>query len=245
MLRITPLLERSLVEVPQRRDDGFLWGSELGSHPAKVMARILYGTRPEFTLDTLAAMEDGNMHEANTANRVMRFYNGTVHTNFPLFNKYWSCYADLVLDHGSFNPVVVEHKATDSKNWGRVYADDPGSAYAPVKSTHLCQLWLYGKLYEEQFGVKPNLTLVVRAWRHLCEVEVIQTATDHLILIGEMDHKPFERIVRINPGLLRSELEDWYTLQRIPETIYDVAGNPIDPATWYYPELRSAAAAGL
>ena len=93
--------------------------------------------------------------------------------------------------------------------------------------------------------MKPNLTLVVRAWRHLCEVEVIQTATDHLILIGEMDHKPFERIVRINPGLLRSELEDWYTLQRIPETIYDVAGNPIDPATWYYPELRSAADEGM
>lgn len=245
MLRITPLLERSLVDVPQRRDDGYLWGSEIGYHPAKVMERILKGIRPTFPLDTLSAMEDGVMYEANTAGRVMRFYNGTVHTNFPLFNQHWSCYADLVLDHGSFNPVIVEHKATDSKNWGRVYADDPGSAYAPVKSTHLAQLWLYGQLYEEMFGVKPALVLVYRAWRHLCEVEVHQTATDYLILIGEMDRKPFERIVPINPGLLRSELEDWFTFRRMPDAVYDVHGAVIDPATWYYPELRSAAAAGL
>jgi hypothetical protein len=236
MSLIRDLLDKSLLSQVAKRQDGQLWVSDLGYHPAKAMNRILNGKRDEFPLGTLDVMEDGNMYEANTAHRIMRFYPGSIHTNMPLWNDVWSGYADMVLNHGTDSPVIVEHKATDGAYWAKARDDDPGKSYAPVKSTHVCQLWLYGELYRETYGVQPKLILFYRAWKHYCEVEVKPSEAGVLVQ-GEMDRKPFERFLLIYPHDLRIELEQYYRHKMMPTYIY-AHGEIIDPATWNYADLR-------
>lgn len=234
---IVELLDRSLLEQPVKRMDGFLWVSDLGYHPAKAMGRILNGERIEFPLPTLDAMQNGNMYEADTISRLTRFFPGTVHTQFPLFNDIWSGYADIVLNHGTDNPIIVEHKATDSAYWARPYQNDPGKSYSPVKANHISQLFQYGELYEEKFGIKPKLVLIYRAWKHTCEVELDYDYQSAVTLTGTLDRNPFERQIQLDLSALKAELEFYYKSKRMPTDIV-INDKAIDPQTWNYPEER-------
>jgi hypothetical protein len=235
---ISELLERSLLEQPERRPDGLLWVSDLGYHPTKAMNRVLYGKREQFDLPVLKAMQDGNMYEADTIARLTRFYPGTVHTQFPLWNERWTGYVDLVLDHGTEHPTIVEHKATDATYWCKTKPDDLGAAYAPIKATHVCQLWLYGQLYQAKYNVLPKLVLYYRAWKHECEVEIVAVERDFVEVEGSLDGKAIGRTLPIAPAVLRDELEYWYERRMLP---FACPAAGIGVNTYYYAELRGAA----
>lgn len=235
---LTELLQKSLTNQPQRRIDRYLWVSDLGSHPERAMRRVMNKEMTTFDVVTLDKMNLGTVYENDTVARLARVYPGTIHTQFPLFNEMWSGYADAVLDHGTDKPVIVEHKAVGEKYWAHPFKGALDAEYAPVKGAHLCQLWMYGQLYFEQYNVFPRLVLLYRSWGKICEVEIVAENTDSLTVAGELDGQPFQRRIPIMPALLRDELENLCRRRFVPENIHGIA-----PDTWTYAEERTLAQA--
>ena len=126
-----------VVSSPPRKESGLLYVSELGAHPYKALMRILSGETAEFDTATRIKMEYGNAFESVTGNALQHAHPG-VQRNFPLWNEYWSGYADFVIGRHTDRPVIIEHKATGDK-WFDYKQSLPRSA-------HLCQLWMYGRL---------------------------------------------------------------------------------------------------
>lgn len=219
---------------PSRRSESYLWVSDLGTHPQKVMRRIVDGESPDFSLDTLVRMESGNALEAATVDALRFNYPGVL-TQFPLYNDIWSGYADVVLNHQLPGATIIEHKATSDKWWNY-----KGKGVA--KSTHVCQLWLYGRLYENMFGVRPRLVLYYRAWGNWAEFHIDQeSTTERMVLRGTIDGSPAVETFDISPYRLRLELESFWQFPDGADSL------PEDPNTWNYPEeahLRLIAAYG-
>lgn len=199
---------------PARKPTTDLYVSDLGMHPYKAMARILNGERSQFEPSVLEKMECGTAFEENTAKLVSQTI-PTI-TQFPLWNRLWSGYADMVIGHNTDQVFIVEHKATDTKAWG----------YIP-KSTHICQLWMYGQLYEELYSVKPQLILVYRSWGQLAEFDVTVSPSG-VVCSGFVGNARKIKEFWISPAALRTELENYYEGERLP--------SPDGADTWDYPE---------
>ena len=174
----------------------------------------------DFDISTKEKMHLGHVLEADTITAVAHIL-GQAITQFPLYNDIWSGYADLILGHHTPHPIIVEHKATGDRWWD--YKE------SLPRSTHLCQLWLYGQLYEEQFDIKPTLVLYYRSWDHYAEF-TIDVDEEQVIAKGIMDDVSLRRYRSIAPTLLRQELEQYYISKQRPDTL------PEDLSTWTYAE---------
>lgn len=196
----------------KRRPDGMLWVSDLGNHPYKAMSRILrVDQQAGFGVDVLNKMQQGNLLEPDTI-ECLRFSYPNVLTQFPLYNDTWSGYADAIIGHGELpSPVIVEHKGTSDKNF-----DYKESLPRPE---HVCQLWLYGQLYQERYGVTPQLVLYYRSWSNHAEFQLEERndfLNSYIMATGVADGRYTERYVRVHPLALRLELEGYYTRHELP-----------------------------
>lgn len=217
---IRQAIERSLTRI-ERKLTTDLWVSDLGHHPYKAMNRVINGEMTEFPLDVRVKMEFGNMLEAGTVAALAQNVSAPVIPQFPLYNDIWAGYADLVIDHLSDRTTILELKSTGDKWW-----DYKG---ALPRSTHVCQLWMYGQLYEEAYDIKPRLILYYQSWGHYAEFEITEDARG-IVAEGMMDDKPVLRRRTISPLLLRNELEHCYQAGKLPIA----TDEEID--TWIYAE---------
>lgn len=217
------------VSSPARKESGLLYVSDLGAHPYKAMARILNGETAEFDTETRIKMNYGNAFEAETL-RALQYEHAKVQTQFPLFNDMWSGYADFVIGHGESYPVIIEHKATGDK-WFDYKESLPRAA-------HLCQLWMYGQLYQETYGITPALALYYAAWGCYAEFQVSEDEDQGLIIAnGRINGALARRLRIINPTGLRRELEHYFKTCALPPS--DGADN-WDYAETAYSRLQTA-----
>jgi len=162
-------------------------------------------------------MQAGNMWEDETVRALTKVYGAdSVITQLPLKTDTWSSKCDAVLWHKTPDVTIVEHKATGDKWWNY-------KGGLP-KAEHLGQLWLYGELYEAEFGLKPRLILFYRSWGHYAEYTV-DSLSDGLMLDGEIDGKPDMRKVAYKPWEWRAELEKHFQNGTFPEKTKHVDGN--------------------
>lgn len=199
---------QTLTSRPSRKPTDDLYVSEFGQHPYKAMARVLQGEQTKFDTKTLEKMENGTAFENDTMQKLSLAI-PNVRTQFPLYDAIWSGYADAVIGHGTVDVTIVEHKATGDKWW-----DYKGGL---VRSTHVCQLWLYGQLYQDMFGITPTLILYYRAWDHHAEFKIVDRGDGLIWAVGEIDGNPVERSLRISPVALQAEIEDLYNLGELPD----------------------------
>jgi hypothetical protein len=224
MMLVTKILQQHLMQQPQRKPDYSLFVSEFGLHPKTVLDRVS-GIQKQFDFPTRVKMDNGVGLEAQT-HQALYQYKGRVHHQFPLYNNLWSGYADFVLDHGGIAPAIVEHKATSDKWW---------KEYNPIKSTHVCQLWLYGELYSKMYAVCPTLHLFYRSWGGVCEAVIDGISEREVHLSGMKDGQPCPLTLPIALRRLQEEMEAFYSdpsAVDVPDSI------KID--TWTYPEERTA-----
>ena len=225
---IREAINQSYSRVPNKRNDGMLWVSDLGGHPVKALRRILENHREEFDIATHDKMSAGTALEADTIQRFISV-NGNCITQFPLYDSMWSGYADLVYQHGTQTPYIIEHKAMSSY----VFKSAPEKL---VKSTHVCQLWMYGRLYEQIYGVHPVLSLYCRGWGEFAEVTVEQNDDLTIHLFGQVNEKQIDFNTSYRPLFLLMEMEELFLTGRVPSA-RDV---PEDPTSWTYAEDSSA-----
>ncbi len=226
-------IETYLTTQPQRKDrPNELYVSELGYHPNKFMRRVLHGETETFALPILDVMQQGSTLEDDTA-AALRYVHPNVLTQFPLHNDIWSGYADIVIGHGTNEVTIIEHKCTGEK-WFDFKESLP-------RSNHVCQLWLYGWLYEQMFGIQPKLILYYKSWGAFAEFQLPDqaTANGQIVLRGVVGQKQrgagfvvgsVLRSRHIAPNLLRLEAEHLFN------NVEELAVSTIDPETWNYPE---------
>jgi hypothetical protein len=216
----------------ERKPHKELWVSDLGMHPYRAMNRLLNGVTDPLDIPTLEKMQCGSVFEDATLEALRFAYPGAL-TQFPLYNNIWSGYADAVLWHGlpSTQPVIIEHKGTSAEWWD--YKE------SLPRSTHVCQLWLYGQLYEEMYGIKPRLILYYRSWKYFAEFEIKEARvgiaaagiiSNKTTVKGNYPPEEVDRLLAINPASLRYELEHYFQLGELPQ---DDDGNNMP---WDYPE---------
>lgn len=212
--------KQSLERKPHRE----LYVSDLGQHPYKAMSRIMGIERPGFDDETLVKMQSGNALEDDTIQALQWAY-GKVSTQVPLFNEYWSGYADAVLNHLSNEAVIIEHKAVGDQ-WFDYKESLP-------RSSHVCQTWLYQQIYNERFGIYPRAIIYYRAWGQWAEFEITENADGTPLATGFVKKDKslaaaVSRKIACLPHLLRAEMEDCFTNGEIP---------PADGAdSWTYGE---------
>jgi len=214
---------------PQRKESGLLYVSDLGAHPYKAMARILNGETAEFDADIRIKMNYGNAFEAETL-RALQYNHAHVLTQFPLFNDMWSGYADFVVGHGEGYPVIVEHKATGDK-WFDYKESLPRAA-------HLCQLWMYGQLYKETYGITPGLDLYYVAWGSYAEFRIDEDVDRGVMVAdGRINGTRLKRRRAISPANLRRELEHYFKTRTLPDS---AGADDWDYAETAYTRLQTA-----
>ena len=205
---------KALTERPARRNDTVLWVSDLGRNPYTTVRRLLTGELEPFDYPTQLKMDGGNAIEAFTLRQVAENLGRPIQTQFPLFNDIWVGYADLVIGHGTEDVIIYDHKASCGKWWD----------YKGVlpRSADCCQVWQYGQLYRDRFGVEPRLGLYYRGWGAWGEFQIeVVTPPDGKsyiqatgIVTDEKGLEEYEvvRIRYVDPTLLRNELEMSYVL---------------------------------
>lgn len=160
---------RSLTEVPERNKGDLLYVSDLGRNPYAAIRRIMTGEVEQFDYPTLMKMDGGNALEAFTLRQVAENLTRPIRTQFPLFNDVWVGYPDLVIGHGTEDVIICDHKGSCGKWWD--YKE------SLPRSADCCQVWMYGQLYYEKYGVRPRLGLYYRGWGTWAEFEIIFTAS--------------------------------------------------------------------
>lgn len=209
---IQQAVDEFLGSQPARKESGLLYVSDLGAHPYKAMARILKGETAVFDTPTRLKMAQGSAYEDVTL-QALRYAHRGVQTQFPLYNEMWSGYADFVVGHGTQNVTIIEHKGTGDK-WFDYKQSLPRSA-------HVCQLWMYGYLYEAMYHVKPKLILYYAAWGIQAEFEVFPngvTSFAGMVASGFLNGQRVERIRVVAPDLLRQELEYYFETRTLPDS---------------------------
>lgn len=233
MIQIRPAIEHYLTSQPNRKErPSELYVSELGYHPQKFLNRVLHGKTEPFDAPTLDIMQQGSVLEADTV-AALQLAHANVRTQFPLYNATWSGYADIVIGHGTEDVTIIEHKCTGQK-WFDYKKSLP-------RSTHICQLWMYGWLYEQMYGIRPNLKLYYRSWGSFAEFALPAEPLDDgaIAVTGCLGDKvrgqgfvvaPVTRLRYIAPNLLRLEAEQLFG------SLEQFDSETIDPETWTYPE---------
>lgn len=210
-----------------------LWASDIGRCPRSAMLRILGFERTrDFPPIVKKAMQFGCDKEEETLRTLVEAF-GTerIASQMRVGNERWSAKTDVIVDHGTEGPIIIEHKAV----FGRWRGKDV------VRSEDIAQLWLYGHLYEESqsdaFGIKrPALILFYRGRRASFLCQVFPLARGGLDVYGfETLAEPLTGplvdfingftpndvpIVQIDFGLdvwkLRADLESYYQEGELP-----------------------------
>lgn len=204
---VRPAVAKSL-EPKEYRGSTLLWASEIGGCPRKSLFRILgFKSEKEFPLELLEKFQFGKVLEDDTGRMLKEMYGNRLTNQLELRTKVWSGKCDWGLDVGRQNPILIEHKATGSKWWGKYES--------PPQDSHLAQLILYGQLYEEKYGIKPRLVLYYRAWSNWAEL-VLRDLGERVEVTGVMDGSDFriERLMNVTQS--RVYLEKYFSLQELP-----------------------------
>ncbi len=185
-----------------------LWPSEIGGCPRRALYRILgYKPEKEFPLDLREKFQLGNVLEAETGRALHMMYGKRLKDQVRLRTKTWSGKCDWGLNIGERNPVLIEHKATGSKWWGKYGT--------PPRVSHIAQLVLYGQIYTEEYNIEPRLVLYYRAWSNWAELE-LDDLGDSVCIKGIMDGEDFYDEIVIDVTKRREYLEEYFALQEIP-----------------------------
>ena len=220
-----------LMNRPKRKKRTELYVSDLGNHPWKFMNRVIHQAETDFPINVLDIMEQGSVLEAQVITALQRSH-ANVMTQFPLHNDIWSGYADIVIGHGTDDVLIADIKHT-SNAWFDYKSSLPRAA-------HICQIWMYGYLYREMFGVTPKLKLYYKAWGQYAELDVIvsetsATATGYIAVkkrgSKSVEPTPVMRTKRIACDLLRQQAESLFNDRAMPDDLMF-----IDPETWDYAE---------
>lgn len=228
---------RALTERPARRNDGVLWVSDLGRNPYAVARRLLTGELEPFDYPVQLMMDAGSAIEGFTLRQVAENIGRPSRTNFPLFNDIWSGFADIVIGHGAEDVIIYDHKASCGKWWDY-------RASLP-RSTDCCQVWQYGQLYRDRYGILPRLGVYYRGWGAWAEFEIeVVTPADgksYLQATGVvtdekgLDENEVVRLRFVDPVLLRDELEETYRLVDEGQITFADLDAPSGP-DWDYAE---------
>lgn len=207
---VYPAIVSDLEREPYPPRETILWGSDMGSCVRKAILR----TRAEpvslpFSASALGYMQAGNMWEAETLRALQKAYPGIV-TQLELRTDLWSCKCDFVIGHNTGDPIIVEHKATGDKWWN--YKN------GLPKPEHIGQLWLYGNLYTQKFGIVPKLVLFYRSWGHYAEYAIGQDGRN-IVAAGEMDGTPVSKVLPIEPDRWKVELEFAFHERELPPVL--------------------------
>ena len=204
----------ALMGAPERKLRPEIWVSDLGRNPYGLVRRLITGELEPFDYPTRLKMDNGTAMELATLNQVAQRLNRPVQTQFPLYNEVWSGYADLVIGHGSQDVTIYDHKASAGRWW-----DYKGSL---PRASDMLQVWKYGELYKETYGIQPTLGLYYRGWGTWGEfsVSVIEDTRTGLAMIAQgyiTDEKGEEintvtRTRQVNPEWLSTSLEAYYNL---------------------------------
>jgi hypothetical protein len=205
-------LQAGLTNQPKRRIDKTLWVSDLGRNPYGALKRLLTGETEPFDYQTMLKMDGGSALELSTLRHIAENIGRKVNTQMPLWNDIWSGYADLVIGHGSDNVIIYDHKGSAGKWWD--YKD------SLPRAADCLQVWMYGELYHQTYGIQPQLGLFYRGWESWGEfdISVIEdNAIGHVLqAFGQITDekgqiiKNVSRIRRVNPYWLQTNMQSYY-----------------------------------
>lgn len=227
----------ALMNRPERKPNNSLWVSDLGRNPYSTVRRLLTGEPEPFDYATALKMDGGAALESFTLQQIAQNLDRPIQTQFPLFSSVWTGYADLVIGHGSEDVIIYDHKGSCGRWWD--YKE------SLPRSADCCQVWMYGQLYFERFGVWPRLGLYYRGWGTWADFEVreIEAAGGGIYLeaAGHITDEKGEaeyvvtRSRAVNPYWLRLELEDLHRLAMNGIPLDDLVTDPGGP-DWDYAE---------
>ena len=190
------------------RPQAHLWVSAVGGCPRSAIFSLLgYKKETEFPLSLREKFRFGNVLEDDTGKALREMYGGDLTDQVILKNKVWSGKCDWGIHIGEVSPILIEHKATGSKWWGKY-----GS---PPTESHIAQLILYGQLYEELYDTKPTLILYYRAWNNWAELK-LEDLGDRVKITGLMDGETYNDEVFINVSKRRAYLEKYFASRELP-----------------------------
>ncbi len=190
------------------RKQSHLWVSAIGGCPRSAIFSLLgHKKETEFPLSLLEKFRFGNVLEDDTGKALKKKYNRDLTDQVVLKTKVWSGKCDWGIHINKQDPILIEHKATGSKYWGKY-----GS---PPTESHVAQLVLYGQLYKEIFNVAPLLVLYYRAWNNWAEL-ILEDLGDTVKITGQMDGKSYNKKILINVTKRRAHLEEHFVSQELP-----------------------------
>ena len=166
------MIHEALVEYyskpqPAYKGSGKISCSSFGRCIRSVMLGLAgYETPDGFNAHIREVMSLGVVYEDATARVLAEKYGKSLQMQVPLRNDIWSGKLDFLITEDKSIPVIVEHKATGDKFF------DFGLELP--KWEHVCQSWLYAKLYKELYHVAPKILLFYRGWSSWAELELIE-----------------------------------------------------------------------
>lgn len=188
-----------------------LWGSDMCHCPRKAMLRVQGNELTvDFTTEAKIRMRGGIVWEDETIGALTEAYGEDVGTQFALANDTWSCRVDAILYHGTRHPILIEHKAVGDKWWNY-----DGNL---VQDAHVGQLWLYGELYTELYGIRPTLILFYRAWSNWAELTIDPVTYEYS---GQMNGKPYAGQMETDYRAVRATLELYYRENALAPVLAD------------------------
>lgn len=188
-----------------------LWASDAGRCHRRAMFHVLaYEVTHPFAVEAQEYMELGNAYEANTLDALWKVLGTRMVAKDGLWLSYgdWTARADAIVDMATPNAMIIELKASGDKWW-----DYKGKL---PQADHLCQLGMYGWLYEQLQKRVPALRLVYRAWGHWAEFEV-EVEAERIVARGTVDGDVRARPIQINLEAERAELERLYRAGKVPD----------------------------
>jgi hypothetical protein len=221
---------------PTYRGSGLISVSNLGRCIRSVLLGLSGVQGGEFAQHIRECMDLGIIYEQHTESILREKYGSDLHTQFVLKDKIWSGKADFLLTPANEQPVIVEHKATNG-----AFFDYNGEL---PKWEHVCQLWLYGQLYNEIYHVKPQLILYYRAWGSNFAEFSLHPGSDFDqpsgLAIGQVNGQKVKRPIAIETlDKRRKEFESAYALlPNVPEVPFST---PCDAGGCLFRGNRSCA----
>lgn len=127
----------------------------------------LTSTEPsEFPSHVREVMDLGVAFETTTRNALNAQLGAAVKSDVPIGDSIWSGRMDFLVQQDGQLPVIIEHKAVNSKFFDY-------SMELP-RFEHVCQAYLYGQLYNDLYHIKPKVVLYYRSWSDFAELTLCE-----------------------------------------------------------------------
>lgn len=175
-----------------------LYVSELGYCPRKTILRVAGVEGEPFPARVQEAMSLGVAYEDDTLKCLMHSNIWRIETQTSLRSEPWSGKIDFLVHRDNATPLIVEHKATGDKWW------DYG--YNLPKLQYVYQAAAYGVLYEQLFGVVPEVVLYYRSWSNWAEFVITRIpATEDYDMVCANPPATFLRVEGEVSGVRRAK----------------------------------------